>query len=149
MSVVRYQKRERADKMATFLRAISAGKSVSEAAKGASVTRRTVYRWRVSDKGFGAKWHAASAPDGDPLEIEAMRRAIDGVDKPVYRGGSLVGHVKDYSDSMLMFLLKAKYPEKYDRRGDGTKSAADSSDEPTDLEGARDALLRKFTAAAN
>ncbi|MBL4788527.1 MAG: helix-turn-helix domain-containing protein [Kordiimonadaceae bacterium] len=147
MSVVRYQKRERAGKMATFLRAISAGKSISEAARCAEITRRTVYRWREADSDFEAKWHAASAPDGDPLEIEALRRAIDGVDKPVYRGGSLVGHVKDYSDSMLMFLLKAKYPEKYDRRGDGAKTGANASDEQTDLEGARDALLRKFTAA--
>ena len=47
------------------------------------------------------------------LEAEAYRRAIEGVVQPVYRGGKLVGEVRQYSERLLMVLLKAQAPEKY------------------------------------
>ena len=46
-------------------------------------------------------------------EDEADRRAMDGHDKPVYQGGRLVGHVTEYSDSLLALQLKAGNPGKY------------------------------------
>ena len=49
----------------------------------------------------------------DMLEDEAVRRAKDGVERPVYQGGKLVGHVQEYSDTLLIFLLKGARPEKY------------------------------------
>ncbi len=36
-----------------------------------------------------------------------MRRAVDGVDEPVYQGGKKVGSITRYSDTLLIFLLKA------------------------------------------
>lgn len=47
------------------------------------------------------------------LEAEARRRAMDGVDEPVYHKGEVVGHVRKYSDTLLIFLLKAHRPHKY------------------------------------
>jgi len=152
MPATRYQNGERAalgktqmaSRKADFLTALSDGHSVRDAAKKAGVARRTPYGWRLSDATFAARWLAVLAPIGDPLEAEAQRRAVEGVEKPIYRGSTLVGHMRDYSDSMLMFLLKAKYPEKYDRRGEGAKA----EDPAIDIEGARDALLGKFTEAS-
>ena len=46
-------------------------------------------------------------------EDEADRRAMEGVDKPVYQGGRLVGYQKDYSDSLLALMLKAGNPDKF------------------------------------
>ncbi len=47
------------------------------------------------------------------LEAEARRRAVEGVRKPVYCRGEIVGTVKEYSDTLLIFLMKGARPEKY------------------------------------
>ena len=52
------------------------------------------------------------------LEDEALRRARDGTDKPIYQGGKKVGSVREYSDTLLIFLLKARNPAKYRERID-------------------------------
>ena len=49
----------------------------------------------------------------DALEAEARRRAVEGVRKPVYYRGEIVGTVKEYSDTLLIFLMKGAMPEKY------------------------------------
>jgi len=69
-------------------------------------------------------------------------RAVKGTKKPVFRGGEVVGHTTEFSDSMLMQLLKARKPEKYG----GAKDTAPTQD--MDIEGARDELFRKFRAVA-
>jgi len=153
MPAARYQKRERVAQLAIFLKALSTGKTVRDAAALAEIDRRALYRLRAADTLFAARWQAAldtpkEAPT-DPLELEAQRRAVEGTEKPVYRGGTLVGHTRDYSDSMLMFLLKAKYPEKYDRsKADQQDGKAGKTDSSFDVDGARDALLSKFAQAA-
>jgi len=149
MSAARYQKRERVALQAQFLKALSCGKTADASACSVGLPRRTLYRWRREDPLFAERWQLATArkapePTMDPLELEAMRRAVEGTEKPVFRGGTCVGHTVDYSDSMLMFLLKAKYPEKYDRREKG----AGVDDPLLDIAGARDALLSKFAQAA-
>jgi hypothetical protein len=39
---------------------------------------------------------------------EAVRRAKDGYIKPVFHQGVKVGEVREYSDVLLMFMLKAR-----------------------------------------
>lgn len=132
---------EKLQVQSAFLEAIAAGEKSGVAAKQAGAGRCTFYRWRTEDKAFAAAWEKALASPKSELEHEALRRAVKGVEKPVYRGGEVVGHVTDYSDSMLMFLLKAHYPEKYDPKAaakEGSKTAE------FEIEGARDALMRKF-----
>jgi hypothetical protein len=41
---------------------------------------------------------------------EAWRRAVKGCRKPVYQGGQLVGYVREFSDLLLIFLIKAARP---------------------------------------
>ena len=50
------------------------------------------------------------------LEEEAIRRAVDGVDRPVFFQGKIVGYTKEYSDTLLKFLLEAKRPAIYRAR---------------------------------
>ena len=168
MPAARYHNRERAAQLATFLKALSLGKTKKAAAEEAGLCLRGLYRLRKTDSIFAARWQAAVTPPGDmptdPLELEAQRRAVAGTEKPVYRGGALVGHTTDYSDSMLMFLLKAKYPEKYDRTrstaqkpeggpGGPGKTHANAGELSREiagnLAGARDALLSKFLKATD
>ncbi len=87
-----------------FINALSAGNSVRTAADAAGVTFDKPYEWREADPEFAERWQFAEEAGTDLIEEEAYRRAVKGVEKPIYRGGEVVGHVADYSDSMLMFI---------------------------------------------
>jgi hypothetical protein len=104
-----------------MLKALALGMSPTRAAKAAGVGRSTAYLWRQEDPEFAAKWDEAVAQGIDRLEDEALRRAVEGVKRPVYRGGVLVGEITEYSDKLLMFLLKRRRPEVYDRSHDGSR----------------------------
>ena len=129
-----------------FLEALFLGHSVVQAGLLAGVSRRALYDWRRADKIFAGLWDLATgegtAADVDPVEREALRRAVMGVKKPVFRGGEQVATITEHSDSLLMFLLKARNPQKYG----GAAKPADAPKSDFDLEGARDALLSKFSA---
>lgn len=99
-----------------FLDALSQTASVTRACEVASLPRRTVYNWRARDPAFAGAWEAALDLGTDALEDEAVRRAMQGTERPVYQGKTLVGHIRDYSDTLLIFMLKARRPEKYRER---------------------------------
>lgn len=124
---------------AQFLEALAEGYSVASAARHATVARTTLYRWRLQSPTFAEHWEQAIESGTDRLEDEARRRAVEGVERPVFRGGEVVGHVRDYSDTMLMFLLKARRPEIF--AGRPTASAEDKDHHG---ENAQTALQRKF-----
>jgi hypothetical protein len=90
-----HQKRERGAWKPAFLEAFSTYGTVSHACKVVGVGRRTVYDARQVDEAFAAEWAAVEDDVSDDLEQEAVRRAKDG------------------SDTLLIFLLKARRPEKY------------------------------------
>jgi len=47
------------------------------------------------------------------LETEAVRRALSGVNVPVFHQGRECGSTVKHSDQLLMFLLKTLCPERY------------------------------------
>lgn len=96
-----------------FLDALGDGASITKAAERAGVTRISAYNHRESDPYFRLLWDDAIEAGTDRLEDEAMRRAKDGWDEPVYYKGEPVGEVRKYSDRMLAFLLRARRPEKF------------------------------------
>ena len=49
----------------------------------------------------------------DYLEAEAWRRAAEGTEKGIYYKGKKVDIQKEYSDTLLIFLMKGIMPEKY------------------------------------
>src|SRR4051812_39780158 len=100
-------------KEASFLEALSAGTSIAGAAEAAGLGRATVYAWREADPDFKARWDAAVETGTDKLEDEALRRALHGTNKPVFQGGQLVGTIKEYSDTLTIFLLKGRRKEKF------------------------------------
>lgn len=99
-----------------FIEALRNTGNISKAAKLTKVDRKTVYNWKESDAEFAKKWEVALNEASDLLEDEAKRRAYEGVKKPVYQGGKRVGYVQEYSDTLLIFLLKGAKPEKYRER---------------------------------
>lgn len=91
-----------------FLAALEQSGNVSEACRLAGVGRSTVYDARRADAAFAADWEGALEASTDALETEARRRAVQGVSRPTQWG-----KVQQYSDVLLIFLLKAARPEKY------------------------------------
>lgn len=89
---------------------------MSESAQAARIGRTAVYEHRNQDPAFRAAWDEAVETACDALEAEAWRRAKDGVRKPVYQGGEKVGEVREYSDTLLIFLLKGHRPERFRER---------------------------------
>jgi hypothetical protein len=96
-----------------FIAHLSKHGVVSVAAKAAGTSRTEVYRERAEDKAFADRWNDALEQAGDMLEKEAIRRAYSGVMRPVYQGGAKVGSVREYSDTLLIFLLKGARPGKF------------------------------------
>ena len=96
-----------------FLRCLSEGKSVTFAANAIGVDRSQVYQWQHANPDFKAEWESALQAGTDKLEDEAWRRAHDGVDEPVFYQGQTCGVIRRYSDTLLIFTLKARRPEKF------------------------------------
>ncbi|MDE2096742.1 MAG: terminase [Patescibacteria group bacterium] len=87
--------------------------NVTKASEQTPVDRKSVYAWRLRDKSFADAFARAETESTERLEAEAQRRAAEGWDEPVYQGGQMVGTVRKYSDTLLIFLLKGRAPEKY------------------------------------
>ena len=89
--------RETAQKkrQAVFLKAFMEIATITHAARAAKIGRQTHYDWLKKDGEYQEAFADAKAAAGDALIAEARRRALE------------------YSDTLLIFLLKGAYPEKY------------------------------------
>jgi Bacteriophage Sf6, terminase small subunit-like len=87
--------------------------SLTRACQATSISQSAHRRWLANDSQYAEAWADAQAALADSLEEEAIRRARDGIERPVFQGGLEVGRVTEYSDQLLMFLLKGMRPEKY------------------------------------
>lgn len=102
-----------------FLTNLALTGNATEAAEAADIVPSTAHRARKSDAAFDAAWDEALEEAADRLETEARRRAVTGVDEPVFGslGGKLgsgeIGTIRKYSDTLLIFLLKGARPSKY------------------------------------
>lgn len=110
-----------AAKREAFLKALALTGVVAKAAAAIGMDRSTVSRWRA-DPAFSQAWDEALEEAADRLEAEAIRRAVEGVEEPVYQGGQLVGTRTVYSDMLLGKLLGANRPAKFRERYDVTSA---------------------------
>lgn len=99
-----------------FVAALRESANVRSAAAAAGIDRQTAYNWRKELPDFARAWDDAIEDAIDTLEVEAIRRARDGVTKPVYQQKEHVGDVQEYSDTLMVVLLKAHRPAKYRER---------------------------------
>ena len=79
----------------TFVEMLIETGNVSASARIANVSRQHAYLCRQTDPEFAARWDDAIEEGTDNLEEIAMRRAKEG------------------SDTLTIFLLKARRPDKY------------------------------------
>ena len=78
-----------------FLEVLAAGNTIEMAARSAGVSRGTAWRHRKADKEFSEQWDHALEAGSDMLEEIAIKRA------------------REHSDMLLMFLLKARRPDRF------------------------------------
>ncbi len=120
---------------AAFLAALRSCGVVLDACAAAGIDRSTPYVRKKADPDFAAAWAEAAEDATDLLVREARRRAVEGVrrlkfhqgeliriqatdpkGKPLVKNGEpvMVPYVEhEYSDTLLMFLIKGERPEKY------------------------------------
>jgi hypothetical protein len=102
-----------------FLKCFEACGQVKLAAALVKISRDTHYEWIKSDPTYAARFAEAEKRAACTLEDEAVRRAHEGVRRPVlYKGAQVIIDGEplfqiEYSDRLLMFLLKAYCPEKF------------------------------------
>lgn len=103
-----------------FLISFAKTGNISESCKAVGLgSRTTVYNWQEHDNEFAGAFREAEITATEALETEARSRAVNGTRKPVYQGGELVGHITEKSDTLLIFLLKARAPHKYRDKYEG------------------------------
>jgi hypothetical protein len=99
------------------------------------MNRQYAYEYRARHPDFGERWEEAEADARDALELEARRRAIHGVERPLIARGEVIGlwydpagnvvpkgtpgarfvpqTVREYSDALLALLLRGHFPDRY------------------------------------
>jgi hypothetical protein len=103
-------------KKKAFLASYAHTGRVTHAAKAAQVNWRNHYLWLKADPVYAEAFATAKQMVGDWLEEEAIRRAKEGIVRPIYYQGAQVAEHLEYSDTLLIFLLKGAKPEKYRER---------------------------------
>ena len=114
---------------ATFLKHLAKTANVSKSAKLARISTSSLYNHRAKTPTFATAWEEAMSEALDDLEQLVIERAKHGVEKPVFFGGNQIGTVRNYSDALAMFILKAKRPEVYARLNAESDADADGADE--------------------
>jgi hypothetical protein len=125
------------DKLNKFLDAMEAnGCNVRRACKISSANRGLVDDMRQRVPSFAKLWDQVFEGVTDDLESAGIKRAVDGIDEPVYYRGVVVGTKKSYSDSILTMMLAGRRSGVYK-----TKTA-------TELSGPNGGPLESVTLAA-
>jgi len=106
-----------------FIAAYTHCASVSESARIVGLDRKQHYEWLKADPRYRAAFEAEADQAAQSLEDEAVRRALDGVRRPMYYRGKPVRSGRgrasrpvyevEYSDQLLVLLLKRFRPQLY------------------------------------
>lgn len=110
-----------------FFAELARGMSVTHAATTINMGRGSVHTRRREDPEFAERWDDAVEAGTDALEDACDRRARHGVEEPVFYKGDVCGTVTRYADTLAMFLLKGRRPEKYRERVEQHLTGADGA----------------------
>ena len=108
------------EKKGQFLAILRGCANVSHAAESVGLSRTCVYQVRAEEPEFAAAWDAAVESSLDDIESALRRRAVEGVDRPVFYRGEVCGHVKEFSDTAAIFLLKGRRPDVFRDRSESS-----------------------------
>lgn len=136
MTIAQSERQKRA-----FLDRFKVVGNITRVCREIKLNRRTVYLWQETDDTFAAEFRQAEIEATETLEAEAHRRAVEGLRRLKFDKGVAVLDPAtgepytelEYSDTLLIFLLKARAPEKYREKYDGP-GAGDQSMKVVDRE---------------
>jgi hypothetical protein len=105
------------DRQVAFIEALAQCGCVDEACQRVGMHRSSVYdlRDRKSSTSFRAAWDAALAHAVQRLSDVAFSRAINGVSRPVFYKGELIGERRYFDERLTMFMLRYRDPARYGR----------------------------------
>lgn len=103
-----------------FLAAYARAGTLVGASAASGLSRTNHYIW-LADSVYRGAFEQAKLEASEFLEAEARRRAVDGVQEPVFYQGQICGYVMKYSDALLIKLLQANLPEKFKDRVETTQ----------------------------
>lgn len=146
-----------------FLHEFAIRANLTSACRAAGIDRSTAYDWQERDEAFSFRYKQAEAEANDVLRAAIFQRAVQGVEKPLHYQGRVVQRkvidpetgkdryvdvtVREYSDTLLIFLAKARMPSEFRERASlDLTSGGHSLMEDLALTLAR---LRDTTAAAD
>lgn len=113
-----------------FLATLRKTANVTAATEALGLSRRHAYALRKKDRDFRKAWEDALQGALDDLESELRRRALDGVEQPVFYGGKECGRVRTYNDALGMFLLRGRRADVFNVRS-GKAREDDGGSGPT------------------
>jgi len=113
MGQLKNDDRTREQKMDAVLENIEKSGNISASCRKAKVARKNIYEWEDTIPEFAKRLAKAKRIGADGLQDEANRRAFDGVLKPIFHQGVKVATVREYSDTLMIVLLKAHKPEMF------------------------------------
>ena len=111
------------DKQTGFIEALSQCGCVDEACARVAMGRASAYalRARMDAGSFRAAWDAALDHAVQRLSDVAFSRAINGVARPVFFQGEMVGERRYFDERLTMFLLRYRDPMRYGKWRDETR----------------------------
>src|SRR5690606_25550898 len=89
-------------KKAAFLAAFAETGNVTAAAKAADINRTLHYQWLETDADYAKRFEEAREQAVERMEREALRRAVEGWEEPVFHKGEVCGTVRKFSDTLLI-----------------------------------------------
>lgn len=89
---------------------------VAIACKVSGLSRTHAIKLRNKISAFDELWTQIYDDITDVIENTAYKRAVEGIEEPVYYKGELVDTKLVYSDSLLTLLLQSRRPEVYKQR---------------------------------
>jgi hypothetical protein len=99
--------------------------SITKTCRRMNISRRRYYHWIEDDPEFAREVDMAREEIIETLEAEAVRRAYTGIEREIYYRDGVIGREREYSDALLILLLKGLRPEKYRERRGVTKKPED------------------------
>ena len=98
-----------------FLAALDKCGCVTTACRVVQKSRRAAYDLRDKDAEFAAAWDEIVDRELDQLEASAMKRAQRGWLEPVFHEGKVAGLKRRFSDTLTIFMLRQRRPDKWAR----------------------------------
>jgi hypothetical protein len=138
-------------RIASWLQLLSEGSHWLEATAACGLDGHKINALKRVHKGFISLIMAARET-GELIRRErreqvAHDRAVNGTERPVFQAGALVGHVREFDNRLLEFLLKADNPGKYRDRAAETHISVHTQALMQQLQGSDVSSLIKRPAA--